>query len=78
MPDTRLIEQRNGVTFAECLFVAANTPEFVNEWERLAGKKLIASSVIDRMIDEATGYDLAIMKEFADFVYRAVFCTMED
>jgi len=46
--------------------------DLVTEWQRLSGKKLVASSPLDRMIDEATGYDMAIMQEFADFVYEFV------
>lgn len=65
----RLLEQRNGVTFAECLETALHS-ELLTEWQRLSNKKLIASSPLDRMIDQATGYDQAVMQEFADFVYE--------
>ena len=70
----RLLEQRNGISFLECL-QASMQSDLVPEWERLSGKHLIAKSPIDRMIDEATGYDQAIMREFADFVYECVFMT---
>lgn len=74
MIDARFLELRNGVSFVECLETCVNS-EIVTEWQRLSGKQLVASSAIDRMIDEATGYDLAVMGEFADFVYTYVFQT---
>lgn len=70
--DMRLFEVRNGLSFLECLNAAIQT-DIVKEWERLSGKKLIASSPIDRMIDEATGYQEEVLKEFIDFVYDYVF-----
>ncbi len=75
MIDQRLLELRNGVSFVECLEACINS-ELVTEWQRLSGKQLIASSAIGRMIDEATGYDMAVMGEFADFVYTYVFQTL--
>lgn len=77
MPESRLPEERCSITFADCLIIAANMPEFVQQWERLTGLRLLPASPLDRLIDEATGYDLAVMAEFADFVYRCVFCTMD-
>lgn len=73
----RLLEQRNGVSFIECLNECLHS-DLVKEWERLFGKKLVAANPLDRMIDEATGYDMAIMIEFADFVYQYVFLTMPE
>jgi hypothetical protein len=70
--DLRLLEQRNGVSFMACLAEAIHS-ELVTEWQRLSGKKLIATRSLDRRIDEATGYDMAVMHEFADFVYEYVF-----
>jgi hypothetical protein len=75
MADTRLLEQRNGVSFIDCLQASIQS-ELVTEWERLTGKKLVAQTPLDRMIDEATGYDQAVMGEFVDFVYEFVFLTM--
>lgn len=72
--DTRLLEQRNGVSFLECLEMCIHTP-LVAEWERLSGKKIVPASPLDRMIDEATGYNMVVMKEFVDFVYTYVFGT---
>lgn len=77
MPDTRLLEERGGVTFAACLAACLFTPEFRCEWERLTGNTLVAASPLDRMIDEATGYDRTMMAAFADFVYRFVFSPMD-
>lgn len=71
--ESRLLEIRNGVPFLECLEHCLYTREFRTEWERLSGKTLLAKTPLDRMIDEATGYDQAVMKEFADFVYECVF-----
>ena len=73
--DIRLLQERNGVTFIDCLEAAIHS-DLVKEWERLSGKKLVSRSPLDKMIDEATGYDMAIMREFADFVYQYVFLTM--
>jgi hypothetical protein len=73
MVDSRLLEVRNGVSFLECLETCTHNSEFVAQWERLNGKKLVATSPIDRMIDEATGHDVAMIGEFADFVYDYVF-----
>lgn len=70
---TRLLEQRNGVSFLECLEMCIQQRDLVAQWERLSSKKLVASSPIDKMIDEATGYDQAVMGEFADFVYDCIF-----
>lgn len=77
MPESRLLEEKNGVTFADCLIVCLFMPEFVQQWERLTGMRLLPASPLDRMIDKATGYDLTVMAEFADFVYRCVFSTIE-
>lgn len=73
MSDIRLLEQRHGITFLECLQTCLHTREFVKEWERLWGKQLVSKTPLDRMIDSATGYDMAVMGEFADFVYECVF-----
>jgi hypothetical protein len=73
--DTRLLQIRGGVTFIDCLQAAIHS-EMVSQWERLSGKKLVPASPLDRMIDEATGYDMVVIREFADFVYWYVFLTM--
>lgn len=71
--DPRLLEVRNGLTFAECLIISASEPELVQQWERLTGNTLISSNPLNRMIDEATGYNLHVMGKFADFVYDCIF-----
>lgn len=76
MSDTRILEERGGITFIDCLQACLMNSEFVQQWERLWGKKLTNASPLDRMIDAATGYDLAVMGEFADAVYQYVFCTL--
>lgn len=72
---SRLLEIRQGVTFLDCLIVATNS-DFPKEWERLTGKKLVALSPIDRMIDEATGYNKVLIQEYVDAVYNTVFLTL--
>jgi hypothetical protein len=74
----RLLEQRGGVTFVDCLVECIHTSEFVSEWQRLSGKKLLATNPLDRMVDKATGYDMSVIGEFADFVYDYVFKTLPE
>lgn len=73
--DTRLLEHRNGITFLECLELCIQQADLIAQWERLSGKKLVATNPLDRMIDASTGYDLAVMGEFVDFVYNYVWKT---
>lgn len=73
MPDARLLEIRNGVSFLQCLETCLREHEFVAQWERLSGNQLLSRNGLDRMIDEATGHDVAMMGEFANFVYDHVF-----
>lgn len=75
--DTRLLEVRNGITFLQCLEQCIHT-DLVTQWERLSGKKLVARNPLDRAIDEATGYDMAVMQEFADFCYNFVFLMFDE
>lgn len=63
------------LTFAECLFHAANTPELVREFDRLSGTHL--STIGNRpglhaLIDEATGRDDEDVRKFVAFVFAAV------
>lgn len=73
--DARLLEQRNGITFLECLELCIQQADLIAQWERLSGKKLVATSPLDRMIDASTGYDVAVMGEFVDFIYDFVWVT---
>lgn len=76
MADTRLLERRNGISFLECLETCIHEREFVAQYQRLSGKKLVPTNPIDRMIDEATGYNMVVIGEFVDFVYEFVFQTL--
>lgn len=76
--DTRLLEHRNGVTFLECLELCIQQADLIAQWERLSGKKIVASNQLDRMIDSATGYDVAVMGEFVDWVYNYVWVTFSE
>jgi len=40
--------------FALCLLMAVNTPEFIQNWERLRGIKL-PKNHLEQLIDDATG-----------------------
>lgn len=76
--DTRLLEVRNGISFIECLEMCIQQRDLVTEWERLSEKKLVAANPLDRMIDEATGYDQAVMGEFVDWIYNYVWVTFSE
>jgi hypothetical protein len=78
MTDTRLLEERGGVRFGDCLRASTQSKLLVQQWERLSGKKLVAGNPLHRMIDEATGYNAVPMRAFADFVYRYVFSTLPE
>lgn len=45
------------------VMAAARSPEFVDSWARLRGVRL-PQSVLDRLIDHATGHDDAIVSMF--------------
>lgn len=65
-------EVRNdGPTFLDCVMLCARTPEFVENWQRLRGMSL-GKTPIDRMIDEATGYDREICEQFLNDVWECV------
>jgi len=51
------------VTAIDVVMACAREPEFVANWARLRGIVLPASPM-DRMIDEATGNDSAIARQF--------------
>ena len=70
----QLFETRNGITFLECLMATSRT-DFPTYWQRLHRKQLFATSPIERMIDEATGYDTDLLEEYIDDVYNVVFLT---
>lgn len=47
-------------------------PELVREFNRLTGYSLGDGSPIERMIDEATGFDRAAMAAFCKFVVEFI------
>lgn len=71
----RFLETRHDIPFIECLLLCARNDEFVAEWERLSGHHF-PHGRIEQMVDAATGYDMNLIDEFVDFVYRVVFCTL--
>lgn len=63
------------MTFAECVLECGKNAELVEQFDRLTGSslsKLGARAPLDRMVDEATGYDKAQATKFAAFVYEVV------
>lgn len=64
------------MTFIECVHTCATNPDFVNNYDRLTGnnfKSITASkSSIDRLIDEATGFEKDQVLKFSDFVLAFV------
>lgn len=70
---------QGALTFADCVAAAAGEPELVEEWDRLTGYRLRAigrRSPIERMVDDATGFEDSRMREiarsFVAFVFRFV------
>lgn len=61
------------MVFLDCVKECAKNPEYVSNWERLRGVKIVPS-MLDRMIDESAGYDHAtsIAKLFIADVYETV------
>ena len=55
-------------TLEETIRICLETPELVKEYERLVGEKLVPTTPIHIMIDEATGYDKKKAHDFFDFV----------
>ena len=45
---------------------------FLNEWLRLTGNRL-SGSVIERMVDEATGYGEDVARQFLQHVKEAIY-----
>lgn len=55
-------------TLEETIKLCIQTPELIKEYERLLDKKFVPSSPIEKMIDEATGYDKKLAHDFFNFV----------
>ena len=71
-------------SFQAILTYCLDTPEMVKEWNRLTGNnlsvKLDKRSPIERMVDEATGYQkhldaeqVKYLREFAQFVWETIY-----
>ena len=75
----RLLDYRSdlGLSFIDCLRETANTPELLQEFCRLSGlANPLTASGINKMIDEATGYDRMVIDKFVDFVWECVWKTI--
>lgn len=71
-------DSRATETFADVLAACAKSTEFVAEFDRLTGCRLSEvgqRSGIDRMIDEATGWEREQLRRFCWFVYETVWST---
>ena len=65
--------------FLACLSEAINTPELVQQHDRLYGSTLIArASPLERMVDKATGKAEADMRAFVEFVHRCIYLALDD
>lgn len=71
MDVNRLFEEKQGVTFYECVLLCAGEPELVSNFNRLWGFKDRPPLV--RQVDESTGY---YQETFIDFVYKYVWGTL--
>ena len=61
-----LFEQKQGLTFYQCLMICANNVDLISEFNRLKGFK---NAPIDFMVDITTGY---YQEKFIHFVYDYV------
>lgn len=64
------------MTFSEVLNYCANRTDFVTEWSRLRGVSL-PTTPIERMVDEATGRNDSIAKQFIEDVYDIVWSRLD-
>jgi hypothetical protein len=60
------------MTFEECLLETAKIPDLWKEFCRLKGYKL-PTSPIEQLIDEATGREKKIVREYAAFVFEHIY-----
>lgn len=64
--------------FHVCLLEAINTPELVENFDRLWGHNLCGRGApIEQMIDQATGRIDEGVKDFVSFVYEYVYLRVE-
>lgn len=65
--------------FLACLGEAINTPELIQQHDRLYGSTLMSrSSPMERMVDKATGKAESDMRAFVEFVHRCIYLTLDD
>jgi len=69
------------MTFEECVIYCAGERELVAEFDRLYGAnigKLGLRSGIERMVDEATGYEADCCRKFIAFVWDCVWTRLPE
>lgn len=65
--------------FLRCLLEAIDTPELVQNFDRLYDATLTArTSPIERMVDEATGKRDDDMRAFVEFVHDSIYMRLPD
>jgi hypothetical protein len=66
------------MTFYETVLLCAKTPEFVQQFDRLTSSNLsFKGSILDQLIDEATGKQSEEIESFIDFVYSTVWLPLQ-
>jgi hypothetical protein len=59
--------------FQKAVMECLGNEEFMKEYRRLTGSKLwLHTSPIEKSIDESTGYDKAMYKDFCQFVFDII------
>ena len=68
------VGDRNLVSFESCVIAASENEDMVKNFDRLHGTNLeLSGSLIDLLIDKATGRQNSDVRKFLDFVYDAIF-----
>lgn len=71
-----MTEEKKVMSFEDCVKMVWETPELIEQYNRLTGSKIQAKrSPLEMMIDDASGYEKAEMFKFFDFVYKYVWLT---
>lgn len=65
----------SGISFAQCVSACLSNSEFVANWQRLRGVRLPAS-VLERMIDDASGHSDDIARRFLADVFELVYARL--
>lgn len=60
------------MTFEACLLETVKTPELYEQFCRLKGFKK-PTAPIERIVDEATGHEKEIVRQYAQFVFEYVY-----